>query len=196
MSNSFQSCDAKAILATPIPRRQVCDRITWTNATDGKYSVKSGYKYWHSNFSTCRRVNISQGWSNLWKLEIPHKVKIFIWRLCRNNVPVRKVLRSRGVQTPIMCLMCGDDVEHLLHLFLDCSFAQECWGLMGLSFDVLSIEDFQEWLLDKLTTGSKDSKVQLVTVLWTVWNARNLKVWEGKVIASSIALQWSNSHIV
>lgn len=126
----------------------------------------------------------------------PIKVKNFIWRLCRNNVPVRKVLRSRGVQTPIMCLMCGDDVEHLLHLFLDCSFAQECWGLMGLSFDVLSIEDFQEWLLDKLTTGSKDSKVQLVTVLWTVWNARNLKVWEGKVIASSIALQWSNSHIV
>lgn len=40
--NSFQNCDVKAILATPIPHRQVCDRITWLISSYGKYNVKSG----------------------------------------------------------------------------------------------------------------------------------------------------------
>lgn len=95
-----------------------------------------------------------------------------------------------------MCPMCEDDVKYLLHLILDCKFVQECWSLMGLSFDVHSIEDFPEWLPNKLTIERKDLKVQLVTVLWTIWNARNLKLWEGKVVAPTISLQWSNNHIV
>lgn len=118
VSNLFQSCDAKAILATPIPRSQVCDRISWSLAVDGKYSVKSGYKFWHSNFSTCRRVNHEKGWRGLWGLDVPQKVKIFMWRICRNNVPVHVLLRGRGVQTPIICPMCETNVEHLRHIYI------------------------------------------------------------------------------
>lgn len=97
VSNLFQSCDAKAILATPIPNNQVCDRVAWTYALDGKYSVKSGYRYCHLHHSTFHRVNQEHGWNNLWKAEVPHKVKKNLWRLCRNNVPVRNLLRGKGV---------------------------------------------------------------------------------------------------
>ena len=79
VSNLFLSCDAKAILATPIPNNQVCDRVTWTPAVDGKYSVRSGYKFWrHLHFSTCLRVPQSKGWKHLWQLKVPQKVKIFL----------------------------------------------------------------------------------------------------------------------
>lgn len=58
---------------------------------------------------------------------IPHKIKVLMWRLCRNNVPVRNLLRGKGVRVPISCVMCIGDVEHLMHLFLDCGFAKACW---------------------------------------------------------------------
>lgn len=54
VNSLFTSCDAKLILATPIPRNQVVDRIVWKHAVDGKYSVKAGYRFWHKHFSECR----------------------------------------------------------------------------------------------------------------------------------------------
>lgn len=93
------------------------------------------------NTGSCSDPNKVEGWKQLWRLDVPNKVKIFLWRLCRNNISVRNLLRSRGVQTPIICPMCGVDIEHLLHLFLDCNFAKDCWSVMGVQFDVLQVEE-------------------------------------------------------
>lgn len=89
--NLFSNCDTKAILAIPIPKYQVSDRLAWVHTVDGKYSMKSGYSYWFTNFSDCKQETASQGWAKIWTMEVPHKVRIFVWRLCRNNVPVRNL---------------------------------------------------------------------------------------------------------
>lgn len=47
--NSFTNDDAKAILATFVPQRSVEDRIVWTMSTNGIYSVKTGYHFWHNH---------------------------------------------------------------------------------------------------------------------------------------------------
>lgn len=95
VNNLFSSCNAKAILARPVPQYQAVDRVAWTISVDGKYFVKSGYHFWLNNSSSNRNRRI--GWSELWKPEVPHKVKVFLWRFGRNNVPVRNLLRSKGV---------------------------------------------------------------------------------------------------
>lgn len=43
--------------------------------------------------------------------------------------------------TTIICPMCERDIEHLVHLFFDCSFAKECWCNSGLSYDLQLEED-------------------------------------------------------
>ena len=85
------------------------------------------------------------GCGRLWNLDIPHKIRVLLWRLCRNNVPVRWRLRGKGVVVPIECVMCTGDVEHLLHLFFDCPFAKSCWQQAGLSYDMREVEDAREW---------------------------------------------------
>lgn len=62
----------------------------------------------------------------VWKMNIPHKPKIFVWRFCHNNIPFRRRLRAKGVELPIMCPMCNQDIEHLHHLFFDCDLAMLC----------------------------------------------------------------------
>lgn len=36
--------------------------------------------------------------------------------------------------------MCEVDVEHLLHVFLECSFAKQCWRMLDLDVDVTRVE--------------------------------------------------------
>lgn len=76
LRNFFTNCDANAILALPIPKTQVSDRIAWTFSVDGKYSMKSGYKFWQDNYGVLIHEQNNEGWKKLWQLEVPHKVRV------------------------------------------------------------------------------------------------------------------------
>ena len=91
---TFNHFDAEVILRIPLSRRQVQDRVVWMHCSNGKYAVKSGYwvacmlaedaigREEYSEQSEDSRV-----WSQLWKLRVPNKIKIFGWRACLNILP-------------------------------------------------------------------------------------------------------------
>lgn len=122
----FLEEDAKAILAVSISQRNVADKVVWTGSSNGRYSAKSGYHYWFQLHFGEDNVPQSVGWKRVCHLKIPQKVKVFIWRFCRNVIPVRKRLSAKGVRVPITCPMCMSDIEHMSHLFFDCVFASDC----------------------------------------------------------------------
>lgn len=98
--------DAELILNTRIAQMGAKDRLAWVHTTDGQYSVKSGYQQWHKNHVGDGEVQQSQGWNKIWRVAVPHRIKIFLWRFCRNNIAVRMLIRGRGVLVPIGCAMC------------------------------------------------------------------------------------------
>ncbi|XP_074347086.1 uncharacterized protein LOC141685908 [Apium graveolens] len=175
ITEKFVSEDVQAILSVPIPQRRTRDRLVWSHSTTG---AKEGYRFWQKQANVGINVLQSHGWQRIWKLLIPHKIKIFIWRFCRNILPVRWKLRSRGVQLPITCPMCMDDIEHLSHVFFDCHFAMQCWNYVGLVYDMQEVEDVTIWLLGKLSTSRDEKLRKICTTLWGIWFWRNKKVWE------------------
>lgn len=158
--------------------------------------MKSGYQFWVNSTLGSNSVPEEKGWNKLWNLRLPHKVRTFLWRFCQNNVPVRKLPRSRGVDLPIICSMCERDIEHLLHIFFDCGFAAECSQRMGLVYNMESVEFAPSWLLDRINNENPEIVERIVTVLWGIWFARNQKVWEGKVITAATAMDISRNQIV
>lgn len=136
-------------------------------------------------------IHQHEGWKKLWKLNIPHKVKIFLWRFCRNTMPIRWRLRSRGIIVPITCPMCNNDVEHMLHLFFDCNFAADCWAHANIMQDMTEVEAAPSWLLDKLATASVEELEKISMVLWGIWNWRNRKVWDNKSVTGAFAMDES-----
>lgn len=102
----FAPEDAEAILNTRI--LQICtkDRLAWFHSNDGRYTVKSGYQQWYLNHGVDVGLQGSKGWDKIWSLKIPHKIKIFLWRFCRNNIPIRNLLRLKGISVPIGCEIC------------------------------------------------------------------------------------------
>ncbi|XP_074336668.1 uncharacterized protein LOC141673834 [Apium graveolens] len=186
---SFSSGDALAILATNVPQRQVEDRIVWSKSIDGIYSVKTGYYVWQNLYAGDSGCAQSEGWRRIWRLSIPHKVKIFVWRFCRNNVPIRDRLRGKGVNVPDTCPMCNNNVEQLLHLFFLCQFADTCWQSVDLRYDMGEVHSVTDWLLRKLASAKHEEIVAICLVLWGIWNWRNKRVWQNQFINPSIAME-------
>lgn len=73
----FHEEDARAIFAISLPQREVCDRVAWSHSRTGHYDENSGYKFWHNQEMSNAIVAQSGGWSRLWRLAIPHKIKVF-----------------------------------------------------------------------------------------------------------------------
>lgn len=166
--NFFSEADASLILATHIPNRNHSDRITWIRTTNGQYSVKTGYHLWCDQHLRNDSITQSSGWSKLWRLDIPHKLKVFLWRFCRNNIHVRWRLRSKGVSLPTSCPMCLTDVEHKLHVFFDCPFAASCLHYVGANYDISMVEFDPDCLLQKISSATHGEIITIVRVLWGI----------------------------
>lgn len=130
----------------------------------------------------------SEGWNKLWSLNIPHKIKTFLWRFCRNTIPISNLF-------PILCSVCEVDVEHLLHVFFDCDFASQCWQSVGYTPDMLLVESAPVWLLEKLCVESETNMIKIATVLWRLWFARNNLVWEKKKLSPTAIVELSSKQI-
>ncbi|KAF2296817.1 hypothetical protein GH714_005145 [Hevea brasiliensis] len=46
-------------------------------------------------------------WDRLWKLQIPPKVRDFLWPIARNVIPTRERLQQKGLDVEDDCLFCG-----------------------------------------------------------------------------------------
>lgn len=148
VQHDFHHNDIEFILQRRIPQYNAKDRIIWAGSNQGQYTVKSGYQFWTSQINSDQSVSDSKGWSKIWKMQVPHKVRTFLWRFCKNNVPVRYLIRGKGVATTIICPMCEVDIEHMCHLFCKCPYVVGCWQQLGLDTHLQVVESAPEWLLD------------------------------------------------
>lgn len=87
---NFKPEDAAQILRIPLPTRPKPDQILWHYDKKGMYSVKSGYqaalRLKHSDFPSCSS-NTHCHWNVIWSLDLPEKIKIFMWRAINNLLP-------------------------------------------------------------------------------------------------------------
>lgn len=82
------------IIATPRPLHRHEDSLIWHFDDQGLYSVKSRYRIAMeitSESSTSSSTPPSDLWPNLWKVKVPPKIRIFLWRACKNLIPTREI---------------------------------------------------------------------------------------------------------
>jgi hypothetical protein len=71
------------------------------------------------------------------------------------------------------CVLCTGSVdESSLHLFLECPFAAQCWGWLGLHIDS-EIDPFEILHSLRSQLGLPFSMEIIITMCWTIWKARN-----------------------
>ena len=131
------------ILTIPVDT-DVADWPDWYFDSTGNFSVKSAYKLAvhirdrdlgkdaSSSAAAVSGNNDEFMWHKLWQLKLPNKVKMFIWRLGHNSLPVRRNLARRGVKIDTICPVCHRLDEDCGHVFFKCKRSKECWEEMNL----------------------------------------------------------------
>lgn len=71
-------------------------------------------------------------WDKVWKLDVPPKVRIFLWRVLREVLPCKSSLLRRHVELDPTCPVCATAEESAFHVLYSCSFARSCWLLSSV----------------------------------------------------------------
>ncbi|KAK2648902.1 hypothetical protein Ddye_016391 [Dipteronia dyeriana] len=110
--SSFSAEEVEAILIIPTGSH-LDDYLLWHLEKDDNYSVKSRYKLGRALKSVevpSESTNSGQ-WKVIWRLRIPSKIKMFIWKACRNWIPTLFNLAGRGIPSDGTCLVCSNSAE-------------------------------------------------------------------------------------
>ena len=91
----------------------------WKFTKDGEFSTNSAYI--HIKTETGEVNRFKGAW--IWKLDTLPKIISFLWLCMHNSVPVREVLVGKGINCNILCPICKNQDETLVHLLRDCLFA-------------------------------------------------------------------------
>ncbi|CAN6682317.1 unnamed protein product [Malus baccata var. baccata] len=124
----FSVADQEAIEGTPIGDISRRNRLIWAATKNGRYTVKSGYRSLQSRSLSMRDHHLphvrsipEELWNCIWKVDVPPKIRHFLWNSLHNILATKANLYKRRSTTSLTCPIClGDDetVEHLLILCL------------------------------------------------------------------------------
>ena len=108
------------------------DMLIWPLTTDGNYSVKSAYQLLSSESrTTLPSSSEAEGcklfWNRIWKLQVPNKVKHFLWRASRESLPTKLNLFSRHVLPDKFCNLCKEHPEDTIHCLWLCDGVKGIW---------------------------------------------------------------------
>ena len=111
----------------------------------------------------------------------PNKIKHFMWRACRNILPTKYRLKSKGVEVETSCNVCGRD-ETVSHILWGCHTAVEVWSATKLKLPLLPEThlDFMDIVWEIRERCPEVDWESLATTGWSLWSNRNKLRHEGK----------------
>ncbi|XP_027150159.1 uncharacterized protein LOC113750373 [Coffea eugenioides] len=187
---TFNGRDAEKILSIPISLAGKEDSNFWIHSPTGQYTVNTGYKVLmkekeirerngYDGAGTSRHSSSKQMWTCLWKLNIKHKLKTFMWKCINNALPVNEVIFSRTQKGDPICKVCGEGVETVDHALLNCRQAKQVWQIAPVQWEGAREKQgcFKDWWNEIAGARSRqagDEHLGLtVNILWQIWKSRN-----------------------
>lgn len=136
-----------------------------------------------------RDLRVDGDWMSIWKLKVPLRVKIFLWRACRECLPTRLQLQRRGIACSGLCFACDIGLENAWHILITCPLSIDYWKRAHLwdyiSPLLTSTSSLKELCFQVLATLNHISKAKFAMILWSIWRARKEKLWDGVCLTAA-----------
>jgi len=202
IEDTFLPIDGLQILQLPITHKEQSDSIMWTVSENGDYSVKTGYQAIQllknsqgqgpSNHDLMEKV-----WKIIWRFDTIPRYKVLVWRILNKALPVRDELHKRGIPCSLLCPRCESRIETINHLFLKCDKSRKEWfgSQLGINFHNTDTSYLNDWLIDFLLKNDKDTVISMIALLYSIWHARNQKVFEDKEVPDRVVIQRAHNSV-
>ena len=162
------------------------DNLIWKGSQDGDFHLASAYKL--ASPEPPDSQTFHGNW--IWKLDTLPKIKHFLWLCFHNNVPMRKVLESRGIIHDACYPLCRNHEETIIHTLKDCPIAMIFWRKIRTPQNIFNFMHLN--LADWLRTNCLDSNLNQINgipwsivfplVVWDLWKHRNNMVFQNSPI--------------
>jgi hypothetical protein len=149
--------------------RTESEKYIWSYSAQGsKFKALGAY-----NFLKGHQV-IEPAFKWMWKSRCQQKHRVFFWLLLMDRLSTRNILRRRNmILETYDCEFCiNQQEESTQHLFWDCPFAQQCWGIIHVQ-TIHNGSTFHNIEAIKDQLQSQFSMIATILMCWTIWKARN-----------------------
>ena len=178
IDHCFHPPNATRIKALPLCSTPQLDVLIWPLEKSGKYSIKSRFRLLCEGQDSAETLlqasNEERGfWKKLWKIQVPEKIKHFLWWACTNSLTTKENLVKRKILPDAICSRYSGAHEDTLHSLWSCDGLKEVWmkdfGWI-FRFRVL-FSSFKE-LVKLVFTRSNLIPLFAITT-WSIWFHRN-----------------------
>lgn len=179
--------ECRVIQSIPLSYEDRVDVLVWHPSKFGVYSVKSAYgvatslipEESPSHPSSSHQVP-KDFWKQIWKVEVPPKIKHFWWRVCKNTLATKVNLHHRHCSPSSVYPICLSEAESIEHLLFDCAWTKSVWfgSKLNLRIDKGMVTNVVAWTANWFAAeheGRAECKVlnQVFLIGWYIWKARN-----------------------
>lgn len=168
------------------------DEMIWAYTKKG-LSLKAA-----TDLLTCNSSPIS--WEFVWKLKVPNKVKIFLWKAHLGILPTRNFLALRNIKLSdsTTCPVCKLEGETTGHLLIECKMAKAVWTQMFSWWQINPVPPHEMSLMSIWQQSKQFStrkaritwKVCVSAALWCIWLVRNQVVFRNMEVKMQSAISY------
>jgi hypothetical protein len=120
-------------------------------------------------------------WTSLWKVKIPSKIRVFIWRLAKQSIPTGDVRHRRNMALDSSCGICGA-TDSWRHSLLECRMSRCVWALVPEEItehmDRTTEPNAKQWIFQMMSTLNHSELIRCFVTLWAIWFARRKVIHE------------------
>ncbi|KAK3229296.1 hypothetical protein Dsin_001177 [Dipteronia sinensis] len=200
VKENFLDADADNILSLPVGSTRVADSLMWHYEQSGIFTVKSAY--WLgcglSNPSSSSGLNGDESWWKfLWKAEMPAKVRVFIWRACKNWIATTENLKWKSINVSARCPICSKGCETTLHAVWGCCYLEDFRNSWHVCRFVRRGNKVQllDFLQDYYEIWDKENMALFCVILWRIWFHRNQVVHGLKGVNLEEVVNWAALYL-
>ena len=172
----FVPDEAALIKKIQLSKHPTEDKLYWPWTQNGQYSCKSGYGFLKSEADE-EVVEATQDedrkfWFSIWALQVPNKIRNFMWRACHDSLPTKANLRRRHIVDSSLCERCLREEENPLRALWSCRELDSIWSESEWNFrQAINPTNFKELLSWILNNHGKPELFAMTT--WGIWYQRN-----------------------
>ena len=148
------------------------DKIIWPFTPSGNYTVNSGSKFLAKLNSLWFHAGNLQQQNEvqklIWGLNVPNKVRNFMWRVCKEAILAKHNLLKRKILNEDRCAQCGVESKTAIHALWNCSTLDEIWANTPGFEDRNQLDASNIMVLIKVTHERRMNTELMVSVMWTV----------------------------
>ncbi|KAJ3687279.1 hypothetical protein LUZ61_016443 [Rhynchospora tenuis] len=161
----------------PVSVPGLTDKLIWDQTKFGNYTVKAGYE---CLVKTTYPHSIEVPWKYIWDWKnLAPKVRIFVWRLLSNGLPLAQNLHHRIQAISPICSRCRQENEYATHCFFFCQGFRMVWfgGNLGIRTENLPLNIVEA--VQYITYGMQEDDIRTFCyTLWEIWLARNASLFQ------------------